>query len=183
MPAARTRRHLEIIGERLEDFPSRREAWNERIHPDDKERIDDISDYDTSWGAPGVGRFRVNILKQRGSYGIVLRTINTEIPNFEQLQLPTVLRDAFTGHDEVRVSFALEPGYADVGVHGAPSGRSRRQAGNVSSSSMRTKSRSSNDQLEEPAITPPPRGGAARPRAVRAPAQRHRGFGTGRPKR
>jgi PAS domain S-box-containing protein len=36
----RTRRHLEIIGERPEDFPPRREVWNERIHPDDWPVVD-----------------------------------------------------------------------------------------------------------------------------------------------
>ncbi|HRO59235.1 MAG TPA: PilT/PilU family type 4a pilus ATPase [Burkholderiaceae bacterium] len=39
----------------------------------------------------GIGRFRVNAFMQLGRVGIVLRTINTEIPDFEQLQLPSVL--------------------------------------------------------------------------------------------
>ncbi len=42
---------------------------------------------------PGVARFRVNAFTQRGSSGMVLRTINTHIPNFEELRLPPVLRD------------------------------------------------------------------------------------------
>lgn len=42
---------------------------------------------------PGVSRFRVNAFTQRGSAGMVLRVINTEIPSFDQLNLPTVLRD------------------------------------------------------------------------------------------
>ena len=41
----------------------------------------------------GVGRFRVNAFMQQNRVGIVLRTINTEIPTFEQLQLPPVLRE------------------------------------------------------------------------------------------
>jgi twitching motility protein PilT len=36
-------------------------------HEEDKENFDKIMDYDCSWGIPGVGRFRVNIMKQRGS--------------------------------------------------------------------------------------------------------------------
>jgi twitching motility protein PilT len=60
-------------------------------HKRDKERIDEIIDYDCSWGAPGVGRFRVNILRQRGSLMIVMRVIPIEIPNFEALRLPAVL--------------------------------------------------------------------------------------------
>ena len=59
--------------------------------PRDRERIDEIRDYDCSFGAPGVGRFRVNILKQRGSFAIVLRAIPVEVPTLEQMNLPAVL--------------------------------------------------------------------------------------------
>ena len=41
---------------------------------------------------PGVGRFRVNIFKQRNQVGIVIRAIKTEIPNSESLGLPSVLK-------------------------------------------------------------------------------------------
>jgi twitching motility protein PilT len=58
---------------------------------DDKEKIDDILDYDCSWGVPGLGRFRVNLLRQRGSFMIVMRTIPIEIPTFEDLKMPQVL--------------------------------------------------------------------------------------------
>ncbi|MFI5279425.1 MAG: type IV pilus twitching motility protein PilT [Gemmatimonadales bacterium] len=58
---------------------------------EDRARIDKIQDYDCSWGAPGVGRFRVNILKQRSSFMIVLRVIPFEVPSFEKLHLPPVL--------------------------------------------------------------------------------------------
>ncbi len=60
-------------------------------HDRDKERLDEINDYDCSWGAPGVGRFRVNILRQRGSLMIVMRVIPIEIPSFEALRLPPIL--------------------------------------------------------------------------------------------
>lgn len=42
---------------------------------------------------PGVSRFRVNAFTQRGSMGMVLRVIRSEIPNFDELGLPPVLRD------------------------------------------------------------------------------------------
>jgi twitching motility protein PilT len=57
----------------------------------DRQRLDTLKDYDCSWGAPGIGRFRVNILRQRGSLMVVMRVIPIEIPNFEALRLPTVL--------------------------------------------------------------------------------------------
>ncbi|NOR42280.1 MAG: PilT/PilU family type 4a pilus ATPase [Gammaproteobacteria bacterium] len=42
---------------------------------------------------PGVSRFRVNAFTQRGSVGVVLRTIRSEIPLFEDLNLPPILKD------------------------------------------------------------------------------------------
>jgi twitching motility protein PilU len=42
---------------------------------------------------PGIGRFRVNAFVQQSRVGMVLRTITTVIPNFEDLGLPPVLRD------------------------------------------------------------------------------------------
>ena len=41
----------------------------------------------------GVGRFRINIFKQRNEVSIVARNINTDIPQFGQLGLPEVLKD------------------------------------------------------------------------------------------
>ena len=41
----------------------------------------------------GVGRFRVNAFVQQGRVGLVLRTITTTIPEFDQLGLPAVLKD------------------------------------------------------------------------------------------
>lgn len=42
---------------------------------------------------PGVSRFRVNAFTQRGSVGVVLRVIRSEIPVFEDLNLPPILKD------------------------------------------------------------------------------------------
>ena len=55
---------------------------------EDRGRIDRIRDYDCSWGAVGVGRFRVNILRQRSSFMVVLRVIPFEVPSIEGLHLP-----------------------------------------------------------------------------------------------
>jgi twitching motility protein PilU len=40
-----------------------------------------------------IGRFRVNCFVQMGATGMVLRVITTTIPNFEDLNLPAVLKD------------------------------------------------------------------------------------------
>jgi len=44
-------------------------------------------------GLPNVARFRVNAFIQRGSVGLVFRTITTKIPKLEELGLPDVLKE------------------------------------------------------------------------------------------
>ena len=59
---------------------------------EDRGRIDRIRDFDCSWGMPGVGRFRVNVLRQRSSFMIVMRVIPFAVPTIESLGLPEVLK-------------------------------------------------------------------------------------------
>ena len=40
-----------------------------------------------------LGRFRINVFRQRGSVGVVVRKIKTEIPSIEELGLPDTLKD------------------------------------------------------------------------------------------
>ena len=58
-----------------------------------KDRIDEITDYDFAWEMADVARFRVNILRQRGSFMVVMRVIPLEVPGFDELGLPAVLAD------------------------------------------------------------------------------------------
>jgi twitching motility protein PilT len=48
---------------------------------------------DLSYGLAAVGRFRVNIFRQRGSVAIVMRVIPEGIPSFDDLKLPPQLRE------------------------------------------------------------------------------------------
>ena len=59
---------------------------------EDRSRIDSLRDFDCSWGMPGVGRFRVNVLRQRSSFMIVMRVIPFTVPTIESLRLPEVLK-------------------------------------------------------------------------------------------
>jgi twitching motility protein PilT len=59
---------------------------------EDRARIDRMRDFDCSWGMPGVGRFRVNVLRQRSSFMIVMRVIPFTVPTIESLRLPEVLK-------------------------------------------------------------------------------------------
>ncbi len=46
-------------------------------------------DIDTAYEIPRIGRFRVNILRQRGQMGFLFRHIIGQIPTFQELTLPT----------------------------------------------------------------------------------------------
>ena len=47
---------------------------------------------DMSYGITGLGRFRVNIYKNKGTYAAAFRTINSVIPSFESLGLSEVVK-------------------------------------------------------------------------------------------
>lgn len=53
-----------------------------------KERFMRSGDFDVALGIPGLGRFRVNVLRQRGSVGIILRHVRGKILSFDELNLP-----------------------------------------------------------------------------------------------
>lgn len=47
---------------------------------------------DFSYSVPKLGRFRCNIYKQRGTYAMAVRALPLEIPHFEDLGLPEIIR-------------------------------------------------------------------------------------------
>lgn len=64
----------------------------------ERANVDKLRDYDCSWGAKGVGRFRVNLFRQRGTLGIVMRVIPIEVPTIEEMSLPPVLSEIAMEH-------------------------------------------------------------------------------------
>lgn len=55
--------------------------------------LEEKGELDFSYSSPGVGRYRVNAYKQRGSYGMALRIIPMEIPSMEALGLPPIVKE------------------------------------------------------------------------------------------
>lgn len=47
---------------------------------------------DFGYGLHGLGRFRVNVYRDKGSYAAAFRTINSTPPNFDDLGLPDVIK-------------------------------------------------------------------------------------------
>ena len=55
--------------------------------------IADLKEYDCSYAVPSVGRYRVNIFRQRQSVALAMRSIPLNIPTFEQLGTPQAVRN------------------------------------------------------------------------------------------
>jgi twitching motility protein PilT len=62
------------------------------------QHFESVRELDFSYSVRGIGRFRVNVYKQRGSVGVALRAIPDRIPSFEQLNLPPILRELSRKH-------------------------------------------------------------------------------------
>jgi twitching motility protein PilT len=57
------------------------------------QNLDELTDHDTCFSIQGVGRYRVNIGRQRGTLTLTLRVIPAEVPTIDELCLPAVLKE------------------------------------------------------------------------------------------
>jgi twitching motility protein PilT len=58
-----------------------------------KQKFEKNWELDLSYAVTGLGRFRVNVYRQRGSVGVAARVIPETIPAIEALNIPLVLKD------------------------------------------------------------------------------------------
>jgi twitching motility protein PilT len=64
----------------------------EILSPEHWDAFTQSGDIDCSYSVPGLARFRVNVMRQRGSISLVLRYIPEKIPTFEALGLPEICK-------------------------------------------------------------------------------------------
>jgi twitching motility protein PilT len=57
------------------------------------ERFQRKNEMDLALSVAKLGRFRINLFRQRGTTGIAIRAVNTSVPNFDELNLPKAIRD------------------------------------------------------------------------------------------
>jgi len=93
---------LRINGELvvLDEFPKLRPEDTEQLvrsvlSDAQFEELEKTGEIDLSFGVPGVGRFRVNAFRQRGTYALVARTIPFVVKSFEELGLPSKVLSYF----------------------------------------------------------------------------------------
>lgn len=76
-------------------LPKHTEGLARTLVNDSPRLIDDLRNSgscDCSYFVEGLARFRVNIFKQKGSFAMVLRKLNTKIPSMTDLKLPPVFK-------------------------------------------------------------------------------------------
>ena len=56
-----------------------------------RQEFADTNEADLGYTLTGVGRFRVNIFRQRAVIGLAVRRVRSEVPTFEELRLPDVM--------------------------------------------------------------------------------------------
>ena len=66
---------------------------NELMSEKQREEFTNKPEMNLALSLPNVGRFRVNIFKQRNEVSMVIRNIQTEIPDITKLGLPDVLKE------------------------------------------------------------------------------------------
>lgn len=69
------------------------EQYAREILKENYDKYLEIGEYDTSYSVLGLGRFRVNIFRQRGSDAISIRVVTLRIPTLADLKLPPVTKE------------------------------------------------------------------------------------------
>lgn len=90
-PAVRIDGVIRFVGEELL-APEDTMRFAEEILSEAKlQRFVETGDMDTAYSVPGLGRFRVNLLMQRSSCGIVMRHVKATVFSFDDLHLPPAM--------------------------------------------------------------------------------------------
>jgi len=68
------------------------DIMNQILTPEQQKRFTARNEMDLALSVAKLGRFRINLFRQRGTYGIALRAVNTTVPTFEELNLPSIVQ-------------------------------------------------------------------------------------------
>ncbi|MCI1943825.1 type IV pilus twitching motility protein PilT [Clostridium luticellarii] len=90
-PVIRVNGKLERLGrEKLQ--PDDTEKFSREILKENYEKYNKVGEIDVSFSVSGLGRFRVNLFKQRGSCAIAVRIIGLKIPSLNEIQFPPQIK-------------------------------------------------------------------------------------------
>lgn len=92
-PIMRLHGRLTRIGDKALMPPDTLELAKQLLSEKQLHALEKRGELDTSFSKHGLGRFRVNAYKQRGSYNLAIRVLNVTIPSMEELKLPPVMKE------------------------------------------------------------------------------------------
>ncbi len=62
------------------------------LSPEQLRRFQQRNEMDLALSVAKLGRFRINLYRQRGTSGIAIRAVNTSVPSYDELNLPEVIK-------------------------------------------------------------------------------------------
>lgn len=80
--------HLYDVGNKIYSKEEVRNMIYEIMLPNQIKIFEEFGSFDFAYSVEGVGRFRINVYKDRGTVAIAARRVNTYIPDFKELNLP-----------------------------------------------------------------------------------------------
>ena len=92
-PTMRINGNLEPYGNEKLTPADIKEYVNKVLDEEQYKRYNEIGEIDLSYSYQGMGRFRVNVFRQRGSDAMVLRIVAPQVPTLESLEMPEVLSE------------------------------------------------------------------------------------------
>ncbi|MDI3311406.1 MAG: type IV pilus twitching motility protein PilT [Thermoanaerobacterium sp.] len=69
------------------------EIAKDLLSSDELKKLEEVGDIDLSYSVKGLGRFRINAYKQRGTYSLAIRSVALRIPTIDELGLPEVIKE------------------------------------------------------------------------------------------
>ncbi len=92
-PTVRVDGKLVFIDDQILMPPDMEKILDQILNEEQKNRFHAKREMDLALSISKMGRFRINLYKQRGTIGVAIRQVNTKVPNFEELNLPGVVKD------------------------------------------------------------------------------------------
>ena len=92
------RPHLRVNGmlEQINADPITIEQMNKTVsqilNEKQQERFHRKHEIDLALSVAKLGRFRINLFRQRGTSGIAIRAVSTQVPDFDELHLPEIMK-------------------------------------------------------------------------------------------
>ena len=97
-PHIRVNGKLEQIATEPITIESVEQIVGQILNEKQRERFARKNEMDLALSVAKLGRFRINLFRQRGTTGIAIRAVNTVVPSFEELNLPPVIKKLAGDH-------------------------------------------------------------------------------------